>query len=589
MLSIQLFVPSLLRSVGCLSITLFVASVVSFWPFLRKLLLPSTLKELPGPPRASFLKGNLGQLFDLQGWDFHRDIVKRYGGAVKIHGLCGDEQVYVSDPKALHHIITKDQDVYEETEFFTKSNLVCFGPGLVAVKGQQHQKQRKMMQSVFSANYIRGLTPIFYRVTHELVDVLKHQFDSHFSGTVLEIDMLHWMRRAALEYIGRGGLGYSFGPLDAMSSNVYGDSVRNFAPTLFGLSILRQFLPFFSTLGPAWLRRTAVRMLPIPLVQRLRAIVDIMDRTTRIIFEDKLKRLHAGDESVKAQVSEGKDVMSILLRENIKSEKEDRLTDEELLGQMSTLIFAAEDTTSAALSKILELLARHPSSQERLRDELIEARTREGGDLAYDALHALPYLDAVCRETLRLHPPVYMLHRTTNRDVVLPLSMPVLSVNGTSAISAIHLRRNTNVIIAIEAANRRTDIWGADAEVWRPERWLDGTGARVGDGWSPPKDPDFENRDAEKVRMPGLYSGMMTFLGGGRSCIGFKFAQLEMKTVLAVLLPTFHFGLPAGKRLAWSLGGIVSPGVAGDPEPKLPLRLTLVDGMVTPPLACEAE
>lgn len=58
------------------------------------------------------------------------------------------------------------------------------------------------------------------------------------------------------------------------------------------------------------------------------------------------------------------------------------------------------DTTSNALSITLSLLAEHPDVQEKLRKEIIEASN--GEDLGYDTLVSLPYLDAVCRETLRL-------------------------------------------------------------------------------------------------------------------------------------------------------------------------------------------
>lgn len=68
---------------------------------------------------------------------------------------------------------------------------------------------------------------------------------------------------------------------------------------------------------------------------------------------------------------------------------------------LSTLLFAAMDTTSSALARILHLLAQHPKAQERLRKEVTDARQDEG-DLTYDDLVALPFLDAVIRETLRL-------------------------------------------------------------------------------------------------------------------------------------------------------------------------------------------
>lgn len=66
----------------------------------------------------------------------------------------------------------------------------------------------------------------------------------------------------------------------------------------------------------------------------------------------------------------------------------------------SLLVIAGHHTTSNALSRILHLLAQNPEVQSKLRQEIIEARA--GGDLPYDELMALPYLDAVVRESLRL-------------------------------------------------------------------------------------------------------------------------------------------------------------------------------------------
>lgn len=68
---------------------------------------------------------------------------------------------------------------------------------------------------------------------------------------------------------------------------------------------------------------------------------------------------------------------------------------------LRTMVFAATDTTSGALSRIFHLLAQHPKAQDRLRKEIVEARAK-GGDLDYNELSMLPYLDAIIRETLRL-------------------------------------------------------------------------------------------------------------------------------------------------------------------------------------------
>ncbi|KAG6890861.1 hypothetical protein C0992_012247 [Termitomyces sp. T32_za158] len=108
------------------------------------------------------------------------------------------------------------------------------------------------------------------------------------------------------------------------------------------------------------------------------------------IFEEKKRALMEGDEALVDQVAKAKDVLSILSK----------------LSMELSFTFAATDTTSNALSRTLLLLTFHPEAQERLRAEVIEARKLHNGDIPYDNLVSLPFLDAVCRETLRLHPPV---------------------------------------------------------------------------------------------------------------------------------------------------------------------------------------
>ena len=172
----------------------------------------------------------------------------------------------------------------------------------------------------------------------------------------------------------------------------------------------------------------------------------------------------------------------------------------------STLIFAAMDTTSSALSRIIHLLSTHQDVQRKLRQEIVDARSRHG-NLEYDELVALPYLDAVCRETLRLwvlsflwcqrllmfplrsYAPVPLVQRTyviplsliiqrlaliwnsTRQDVVLPLSTPIKGLDGRE-ITEIPIPRNTNVIVGILASNRNPEIWGPDSYEWKSERWL---------------------------------------------------------------------------------------------------------------------
>ncbi len=67
-----------------------------------------------------------------------------------------------------------------------------------------------------------------------------------------------------------------------------------------------------------------------------------------------------------------------------------------------TLIFAGTDTTSCATTRTIHLLAQYPDIQTKLREEIVAAHREKGSRLMYDDLFDLPYLEAVCRESLRL-------------------------------------------------------------------------------------------------------------------------------------------------------------------------------------------
>jgi len=303
-----------------------------------------------------------------------------------------------------------------------------------------------------------------------------------------------------------------------------------------------------------------VNLLPLERVKQIRYIVDVFHETSVEIFETKKKALQEGDEALAAQIGRGKDIISILMRANMVASEEDKLSDAELVGQVTSLTFAATDTTSGALSRIFHLLALHKDVQEKVRKEILDAKKENGGnDLSYDALVSLPYLDAICRETLRLYPPVPVLSRDVYRDIVLPLAVPIKGTNG-KEINALPIPKGTRVYVSIIGSNRNPEIWGPDAYEWKPERWLN------------PLPDSLIN-----ARIPGVYSHLLTFLGGGRSCIGFKFSQLEMKVILVLLLEKIEFSL-SNKNVVWQMTPILTPNVdMVSTFPTMPMNLSLVD------------
>ncbi|EPQ50340.1 cytochrome P450 [Gloeophyllum trabeum ATCC 11539] len=538
-------------STSTLYIFLIAATLIAAY-LVRRALIPSPLRLIPGPPAESWFKGNLGQLFNAKGLRYHHDLVERYGGVVKVHGFFGDEQLYISDPRALHSIILSDHDAFEETRVFIETNKVIFGEGLVATTGEHHKRQRKIVLPIFSTANLRRITPVFYEIAHKLVDALASDPNISTGAERNPIDMASWMSRVALESVGQTVLGYSFDPLETPSSNPYTSAVRELIPTLFSLSLVRQFAPFLAKLGPPSLRRKLVEWTPIKSVQKVKDMSDVMYNTARSILRQKTD----GDaEDAPTSAAGGKDLLRVLMKENKNALHDDKLTEDEIIGQMTVLIFGAQDTTSSALSRLLYMLCTHPDIQEKLRDEIRDAQNAgnidENGDLDYDILMSLPWLDAVLKETLRLYPPVPFVRRTATKTRRIPLWRAIHSDRSSETpIDSVVIPEGTTLFLGLAAANRSEDVWGPDAKEWKPERWLN--------------DELIQGKASDVPRLPGIYgNGMLTFFGGERSCVGYKFAQVEIKSILATLLSNFEFS-PTADRVVWNLSQIISPSVRKD-------------------------
>ncbi|KAF9565188.1 cytochrome P450 [Agrocybe pediades] len=537
-----------------LSVLLYIAR--GCWIILKRVLFKSTLHNVPGPPSKSFIQGVLPEVFNERAWDVHQQISKTYGGIIKLKAPLGEEQLYVFDPKAMHHILLQDAHMFTESPFLIEGTKLLFGPGLLGTYGEQHRRQRRLINPLFSnANmremgYAKGKCIAKYGV-FLIADDLPLGL-----GT---IDMLSWASRTALELIGQCGIGYSFDPLTEDEPNhPYILAAKALVPAANKVLLPAQFfLATIVKIDAPRLKRWLIDHLPWKALKDLQNIVDTFHETSLDIL-----RMHTGHDMKTSDkkklagfVGDGKDILSHILRTNEEAGKDERLTEAELLGEMSALTFAATDTTSSSIARTLFLLATHRDIQDKLRQEMAESKGSlpEGEELAYDEILALPYLDAVCRETLRLYSPPSGVMRMSREETILPLSTPIKGVDG-SELTEVVVPKNTNIYISILSHNRNPDLWGPDAHEYIPERWLKAVPDKVAE-----------------AQVPGVYSHMMTFSGGGRGCIGFRFAILEMKVILSMLIENFRFSL-SKKDIEWRMTHAVATAtVVGNDIPQLPL------------------
>jgi cytochrome P450 len=104
--------------------------------------------------------------------------------------------------------------------------------------------------------------------------------------------------------------------------------------------------------------------------------------------------------------------------------------------------------------------------------------------------------------------------------------------------------------------NKSTEVWGEDAKVFNPDRF------------------DVGGIPAQSV--PGVYGNLLTFLGGARNCIGYRFALAEMKTVVFVLMRTFAFEeLPSKPIIEQKSSIVMRPRVVGEEDAGLQMPLLM--------------
>ncbi|KAK8401401.1 hypothetical protein O3P69_002877 [Scylla paramamosain] len=188
------------------------------------------------------------------------------------------------------------------------------------------------------------------------------------------------------------------------------------------------------------------------------------------------------------------DFMDMLLEASADSKQ--GLSDDTLAAQTILFLLAGYDNTANTLAMSLHLLAHHAAVRARLRREVARALLRSEGQLTYDQITELPYLDAVVSETLRLYPAAPVIERVCTAAYRLgDVEVPV----------------GTAVIMPVWSLHRDPAHWPRP-QTFTPERFLD---------------------DARKTHTPFTY---LPFGDGPRACVGIRFAQVAVKAGLVTLL-----------------------------------------------------
>ncbi|TNY21015.1 putative cytochrome P450 [Rhodotorula diobovata] len=519
--------------------------------FIRPLV--SSLRDLPGPHNDHPVYGNLARIFGGAPGEAHIAWQEAHGDAVRFQAFFGKQRLLLFDPAALNHVLVTHAYEYPRPEEARSALAMILGKGVLFVDGDDHRRHRRVMNPAFAPAHMRNLVPVFFKHANYLRDILgdlvrtgapdgsawkdeaqrvAYEAEKKEGTEETVQDVMKWMNRVTLDIIGEAGFGYEFNSLSLQHN-------------AFGRVFSSMFSPRASAIKPG--PRAVLTQRFIAGVMRFVPIMSLADwipnasmRQFRDAFKfvetESMKILQAKKSEVEKDgldsVAGSKDLIALLLK-SVQSEGKASMNDQELRGQLTTMLIAGHETTSTALTWTLWMLAKAPAVQAKLRREIREAGAQaksEGvdEDLESRVLDSLPYLDAVTRECIRLEPPVTSTIRQAAHDDFIPLSKPVPSASDPSrTISSIRVKRGQFVFVPIRAVGLSKDVFGDDAEEFRPERWIeseDGSGKKIEGG-------------------VGLTGSNLSFLAGPMGCIGYKFAILEFKAILSVLIDEFDFAL----------------------------------------------
>ncbi|KAG2540527.1 flavonoid 3',5'-hydroxylase 1-like [Panicum virgatum] len=195
-------------------------------------------------------------------------------------------------------------------------------------------------------------------------------------------------------------------------------------------------------------------------------------------------------------------------------ESGETITEVNIKGLIFDMFTAGTDTSSIIVEWAMAEMLKNPSVMARAQEELDRVVGR-GRRLEESDLPALPYLQAVCKEAMRLHPST-------------PLSLPHFSFDACDGVDGYRVPANTRLLINIWAIGRDPAAWEAPLE-FRPERFLPG-GA------------------AEKVDPLGNYFELIPFGAGRRICAGKLAGMVFVQYFLGTLLHAFEWRLPEGEE-----------------------------------------
>jgi cytochrome P450 len=432
-----------------------------------------SLSDLPGP-KPWPLVGNGFQVklprlhLDLEAW------IDQYGPMIQ--AFLGPTQVMiVSDHELISGLLRDRPDGFRRpTVLFDVMVELGVKPGVFSAEGKSWQDQRRMVMAGFSPGNVRGYFPSLLKVTQRLhARWLKAADGGHV------IDLQADLMRFTVDAISGLAFGQDINTLES-KEEVIQQHLDKVFPALYWRT---------NALFPYW------RYVKLPKDRALDRSMKVVNRAIKDFIVQARERL-VSNPALRAKPENLLEAMIVAA-----DEPGSGVNDDDVAGNVFTLLLGGEDTTATSLSWLLYLLSRNPEALALAKEEA----HRVAGDLQTftpEKMAELNYIEACAHESMRLKP-------------VGPLN--VVEAREDKVVAGVSVPKGTLIMCVMrhDAVNER---YFEEAKSFKPQRWLGGEGVSAA-------------FNAKRVSMP--------FGAGPRVCPGRYLALLEIKLVIAMILNEF--------------------------------------------------
>lgn len=348
----------------------------------------------------------------------------------------------------------------------------------------RHGFQRRKFAAFYSMSSLVG----YEEFVNNCSSLLTQRF-SEVASSGKTTDFQHWLQCYAFDVIGEITFANRFGFLDM------GEDKAGVFKAIDDRGVYSTFVGVFP-----WIHQFLYPLLP-------------KTGGHGYVFNYTLKQIEDRQRSLKDPRNSGRegppDIMTKILTAH--EAEPDKVTRMDLITMCQSNIGAGSDTTAITLSGIFYNLLKHPKTWHRLQQE-IDTAAKEGrisDPVTFKEAQELPYLQAVIKEALRIH-----------SATGLPMQR-LVPAEGTT-IAGRFIPGRATVGINAWVAHRNKQVYGQDADDWRPERWL-----------------EIE----EQSRAGEVEKYFFAFGMGSRTCIGKNISLLEMSKLVPQLVRKFDMAL----------------------------------------------